>query len=86
MGQRDVPFKLASGANKGITFQVTNVSRPLLSVSKLKAKGYGVYMDDKPRIENRATKEVMALKEENGLYILEVFIKNEHMGFARPGK
>ena len=80
----------------GITFQVTDVAKPLASVSRILDKGNRVVFSRGPEgsyIENEATGEWMALKEEKGTFVLEVDLlepeeraeSGKTSGFTRQG-
>ncbi len=76
-----------------ITFQVTDVGKPLESVSRILDQGNRVVFSRAPEgsvIENEATGEWMPLKEEHGTLILEADLlepeRAQSMVFTRPGK
>ena len=73
---------------KSITFQAAGVAKPLLSAEKLNKSGQLVIFDgDQSCIINKSTYEVMALRREEGNFMLDVWIPPAHvaeqMGF--PG-
>ena len=73
---------------KSITFQAAGVAKPLLSAEKLNKSGQLVIFDgDQSCIVNKSTYEVMALRREEGNFMLDVWIPPAHvaeqMGF--PG-
>ena len=71
----------------GITFQITDVRRPLISASRLRKKGYDVLLTAQPKLVNRQTGERIPLVEDNGLFVLNIWAPaSEVSGFARPGK
>ena len=76
LGEKRARFKRdgAAGINS-ITFQVTDVSKPLASVSRILDKGNRVVFSRGPEgsyIENLKTGEWAPLKEERGTFVLEV--------------
>ena len=99
MGEKKAKFKRDGmhGIN-GITFQVTDVSKPLASVSRILDKGNRVVFSrgaEGSYIENTVTGEWMPLKEERGTFVLEVdWLEPEvsqrdstrASGFPRQGK
>ena len=71
---------------KSITFQAAGVAKPLLSAEKLNEAGQVVIFDgDNSCIANRYTGEVMALRREEGNFMLDVWIPpaslSEELGF-----
>ena len=64
---------------RGITAQVCEVNKALLSVSKVVKAGNRVVFDDSEGsyIEDKATKEKMWLREEGGMYMLRLWVKKE---------
>ena len=68
----------------GVVFQITDVKRFLISVRRLREKGYSVILDEKPRILHKSTGEVIPLIEENGMFLIEAWFKAS--GFTRQGK
>ena len=73
---------------KTITFQAAGVAKPLLSAERLNQAGQLVIFDgDQSCIINKKTHEVMALRREEGNFMLDVWIPPvsmaEKMGFPR---
>ena len=65
---------------KSITFQAAGVAKPLLSAEKLNEAGQIVIFDgDQSCIINKSTYEVMALRREEGNFMLDVWIPPAHM-------
>ena len=66
---------------RNLTFQVANVQKVLGSVSQMVRKGNRVVFDraatgeDLAYIENRRTKEKVYMRQENGVYVLDVLVK-----------
>ena len=59
-----------------VDFEVANITRPLGSVSKLVRKhNRVVFDDDGSYIENKASGEKVPLREEQGLYFLDIWVE-----------
>ncbi len=66
----------AEGCRRGLTAQVCDVNKALLSVSRLVKQGHRVVFDDENSfIEDKITGERMRLAEENGMYALTLWVK-----------
>ena len=62
--------------SRGLTAQVCDVNKGLLSVKKVVAAGNRVVFEDEGSfIEDKVTKERMWLKEENGMYMLKLWVE-----------
>ena len=99
LGEKRVKFR-SPGDKKvnGITFQVTDVAKPLASVSRILDKGNRVVFSrfaEGSYIENPGTGEWWPLKEEKGTFVLEVELMEPEgssaedpgaSGFTRPGQ
>ena len=72
-----------------LTMQVCDVNKALMSVSKVSRAGHRVVFDDDySYIENKMTGERTTLKQENGVYTLEVWVQphgSYGQGFGRQG-
>lgn len=98
LGEKRARFRRSGEAGiNGITFQVTDVAKPLAAVSRILDKGNRVVFSrgaEGSYIENVSTGEWMPLKEEKGTFVLEVdFLQPEEAmeeqaaaGFARRGE
>ena len=65
------------GLQTEITAQVCDVSKALLSVSKVVAKGNVVaFSPKKSYIENQGTGARIYLKEQGGMYVLKMWVRN----------
>ena len=63
---------------KGITAQVCKVHRPLMSVKKICKNGQRVVFDDESSyVENKETGERIKVVEEDGEYVLEVWVNTK---------
>lgn len=70
-----------------MTFQVAAVNKALGSVSKIVNNGNRVVFDvDGSYIENKWSKDKLWLREDNGVYVLDMLVApNNESGFGRPG-
>ena len=60
---------------RNMTFQVTDVTEALGSVSKIVANGNKVVFDESGSfIENKRSRERLWMREENGVYVLDVYV------------
>ena len=60
---------------RNMTFQVTDVTKALGSVSKIVANGNKVVFDGSGRfIENKRSRERLWMREDNGVYVLDVYV------------
>ena len=76
-GEKHMFMSSSEGVNRLVTAQVTEVSKPLLSVSKMVNAGNTVvFSKDNSYIYDGTTGEVMNLEERNGMYLLKVWIKS----------
>ena len=64
------------GVSRALTAQVTEVSKPLLSVSKMVKSGHSVvFSASGSYVYDDATGEVMKLEEVNGMYMLKAWVQ-----------
>ena len=60
---------------RNMTFQVTDVTKALGSVSKIVANGNKVVFDESGSfIEDKRSRERLWMREENGVYVLDVYV------------
>jgi len=84
-GEKTMVMCSIEGVNREITAQVTDINKPLLSVSKMCKAGYTtVFAPEGSYIVDGYTGEVMNLQEINGLFMLKGWIKSTS-GFHRFG-
>ena len=77
LGEKKFMAVAEEGIARNMTAQVCDVNKALLSVKKVVAAGNRVVFDsDGAFIEDKATGERMWMKEENGMYMLKVWVKN----------
>ena len=70
------------GVQKGLTCQICDVNRPLLSVSKIVSAGHKVVFSRAGSwIEEEHTGRIMALREDSGMYTLQMWV---HAGAQAP--
>ena len=75
-GEKRVLVESDEGVARGLTVQVTDVNKALLSVSKIVRKGHRVVFElGNSYIEDLSTGECMALKERGGMYMLKLWAK-----------
>ena len=82
MGQQKLPMTTAEGSLRMMAFQATPVAKALGSVWKICKQGHSVIFDDEGSyIYNKTTGELNWLREEDGNYMLDVWIPpREAMG------
>ena len=75
LGEQHVPVCLSNGARTIATFQIAEVSRPLMSVCKLCEMGNRVVFGANGGvILNLRTGEVTPFEKEDGVYVFEMWI------------
>ena len=57
---------------RNMTFQVTDVTKALGSVSKIVANGNSRFDESGSFIENKRSRDRLWMREENGVYVLDV--------------
>jgi hypothetical protein len=87
-GEKQVTFKHVNSKDPvGLTFQVTDVKKPLLAVRRLVEKGNKVVLsgvEGESYILNEATKVKVPVKKKGGSFVIEAhFVKEVVPGFAR---
>jgi hypothetical protein len=85
LGQTHVPIALDNGAKTVATFQVADVSRPLMSVSKVCEMGNRVIFGANGGvIMNLATGATTEFTKKDGIYIFVMWVPPLSEGFTRP--
>ena len=82
-----MPKDNGASRNVNATFQVADITRPLLSVTKICEKGVleVVCRQDAAYTLDKHKKIVAKFPRKNGLYISTMDVKNpKHPGFTRP--
>ena len=86
-GQKEVIFRYEGGKEvMGLTFQVTDVKKPLLAVRRLVEKGNKVVLsagDGESFIQNLETKVKVPIKKKGGSFVIEAHFVKKAMDFAR---
>ena len=77
LGEKKFMGTSVEGIVRGLTAQVSDVNKALLSVSRLVKGGHRVVFDDESYIEDKQTGEKMRLTEEKGMYALTLWVKSE---------
>ena len=80
----------ADSGGRGITAQVCDVHRPLMSVKRMCKSGHRVVFDDEGSyVESKHTGEKLKIIEEDGEYLLDVWVKvgeGKDSGFGGQGR
>ena len=76
LGEKKFVGQTVEGLAKKITAQVADVNKALLSVRKIVAAGNRVVFDEESYIEDRVTGERMWMHDDQGMYMLKMWIKN----------
>ena len=75
LGEQCVPLFTIEHTFRGVTFQAAPVSKILVSVKCICAAGHRVVFDyGASYIENLATGEINVLREDNGNYMLDMWV------------
>ena len=78
LGEKKFEAVTEEGITRGITCQVCEVNKPLLSVSKIVKAGNRVVFDSEGSyIEDRRSREKMWLREQGGMYMLKLWVKGK---------
>jgi hypothetical protein len=86
LGEQKLPLMTQEGSLRAMTFQAAPVDRPLGSVKRMCSSGHlVVFDDDGSYVLNKLTGEVNWMREENGNYIMDLWVMpNGGQGFGRP--
>ena len=86
LGEKVLQCRLAEGHQRSMVVQVADVSRPLLSASRLNDTGNSVELHpDNPRIKNLKTGEESRLRRVGKMFILDLWVEvPAKSGFPRP--
>ena len=91
LGELRIPMITREYTTRGMVFTGAPVSKPLASVKRICSAGHIVIFDDEGSyIYNKATGEVNLLREEQGNYMLDVYVppggskEANNAVFARP--
>jgi hypothetical protein len=84
MGEKLIPGLSDEGSRLSINFQVTQVDRPLLAVSKLTSAGHGVWFgEDHGVITHGGTGKHTYFRKRNGIYVLRIWAPRASSGGSR---
>jgi hypothetical protein len=87
-GQKIIPFTTVEGQELKMKVQIAEVTRMLISASKVANAGNIVNLDAKnPHIKNIKTGKVTKLRHKNGIFLLDVWVNTDITGpvFSRQG-
>jgi hypothetical protein len=87
-GQKIIPFTTVEGQELKMKVQIAEVTRMLISASKVANAGNIVNLDAKnPHIKNIKTGKVTKLRHKNGIFLLDIWVNTEVTGpvFSRQG-
>ena len=75
-GEQQITFRTKEGQTRKTTWQVADVRRPLMSVSRMSATGHEVVLNGKnPRVINLRTQEVTQLRREGNVVVLDLWVQ-----------
>ena len=84
MGEKKFVAEGEDGQSRGLTAQVCDVNKALLSVRKMVHAGNRVVFDaDGSYIEDKETGECIRMQEQGGMYTLKLWVQNPFQGQAR---
>ena len=88
LGERTVDAVLENGQHTKMNFQVCPVTKALGSVSKMVKNGHRVVFDDPESgegsfIQDKRTGQRTDLWQENGVFVLDVWVKPKQSVFTR---
>lgn len=92
-GEKKVKFHTEEGHKRGITFQVCDCTKPLISAAEIVAAGNRIVLDSNGSfIENKRTGQKTKLIKENGVFVMNTWVPEcrgeggqGRAGFARQG-
>jgi hypothetical protein len=73
LGEKKIPGLSDEGSKLNINFQVTQVDRPLLAVSKLTAAGHAVWFGDDHGVITHGSGKETPFRKRNGIYVLRIW-------------
>jgi hypothetical protein len=84
LGEKEFVAVGEGGEMRGMTAQVCEVNKALLSVSKMVKQGNKVVFEEEGAyVEDRHTGERMYLKESGGMYMMKLWVKSGFLGQAK---
>ena len=76
MGEMDMPMMTREGTFRSMKVQAAPVTKPLASVMRIVQAGHTVTFDSEGSyIYNKITGEINALREEDGNYMLDIWVR-----------
>jgi len=85
LGEQKLPLLTQEGSLRAMTFQAAPVERPLGSVKRMCNSGHRVVFDDEGSyVLNKTTGEINWLREDNGNYVMDLWVMpHKNPGFQR---
>ena len=83
--RRCLLMSLGSNVAKSITFQVADVHKPLLSVSRCADMGFRCILEDNGGYLEHKSGERIALQRRDNLYVMKAWVKNDPAGQPYTG-
>ena len=86
-GMKDLEVTTQDGQQCRMRVQLADIHKPLFSLGRSTEKGHRVVLDDGAGsyLEHKGSGQKVALRKENGVYMLDVWVKIPSSGFGRPG-
>ena len=91
-GEKRVRFITDEGQKRGLTFQVCDCTKPLVSAGEVVAAGNRIVLDsDGSFIENKRTKQRTQISKEDGVFVMRAWVRgngegaHQQQGFSRRG-
>lgn len=85
LGEKTFAFQIAEGAERKITVQICDVNKGLLSViTMVNAGNTVVFSKNESFIEDDSTGERIGINEENGMYVLSMWVRRS--SFMKAGQ
>ena len=84
LGEMDIPMMTREGTFRSMKVQAAPVTKPLASVMRIVQAGHVVVFDNESSyIMNKKTGEINFLREEDGNYMLDVWVRPSKKVFPR---
>jgi len=77
LGEKRFTGITTEGSQRGITAQICEVNKALLSVRKVVSAGNKVVFDDVSYIEDKDTGERILIEDQGGMYVLKMWVRDE---------
>jgi hypothetical protein len=83
----DGHWRARDNVDKAVKVQIADVSHPLMAVKRMCLAGHRVVFDEEGSYAvNKFTKEVIEIGEEDGEYVMEMWVQEGNQGFPRQGQ